>query len=245
MTELMAAMAAGLAAWVASGPGPDRLRLRELTSTRSAGAWRARAADLAARLGRVMRPGRAAQAAAWRRACVELCQAVVAELTAGQAPGAALVRAVATVDVPDPGHLGPVTAVARDGGDVASALAEAARLPGCEGLRRLAACWQVSLVVGGSLTALVEGLTTSLREAEAHRQDLAAQLAGPRATARLLAGLPALGILMALALGMSPLEFLVGGPIGLICLLAGLTLDVTGVLWIRRMVAAAEHTVPL
>jgi len=244
MTELMAILAAGLAVWVVSGPRPELLRLRSLTAPSAPAAWRARTAALTARLGRVTRPGRAGKAAAWRRACIELCQALVAELVAGQAPETALARAVVAVDVPDPVVLRPVTAAARDGGDVPAALAEAAHEPGCEGLRRLAACWRVSVAVGGSLTALVEGVATSLREAEAHRQDLAAQLAGPRATARLLAGLPALGILMAVALGMRPLEFLLGGPIGIVCLLAGLALDAVGVLWIRRMVATAEQAAP-
>jgi Flp pilus assembly protein TadB len=244
MTEMTAILAAGLAVWVASGPGWELLRLRALTSPPAPAAWRAWTAVLAARLGLLTRPRRAGKAA-WRRACVELCQAVVAELAAGQAPGAALVRAIAAVDAPDPAALRPVAAAARDGGDVPAALAEASRLPGCEGLRRLAACWRLSVAVGGSLTALVEGVASALREAEAHRQDLAAQLAGPRATARLLAGLPALGVLMAVALGMRPLEFLLGGPAGVLCLLAGLALDAAGVMWIHRMAATAEQAAPV
>lgn len=242
MTGVMAMLAAGLAAWVACGPGPGRSRLHELTAPPAPGKWRTRTAGVAARLGRALRPGRAGrEAAAWRRSCIELCQALVAELVTGHAPGEALARAVAAADPPDPMLLRLVTAAARDGGDVPAALTEAAQRPGTEGLRRLAACWRVSVAAGGGLTSLVEGVAASLREAEAHRQDLAAQLAGPRATARLLAGLPLLGILMAAALGMRPVAFLFGSPVGIVCLVAGLALDAAGVLWIRRMVAAAEQ----
>ena len=70
-----------------------------------------------------------------------------------------------------------------------------------------------------------------------HRHDIAAQLAGPRATARLLAVLPLLGILMGAGLGMHPLSFLLGGPPGLACLTAGVALDGLGLWWTRRMAA--------
>ncbi|MEV5412474.1 type II secretion system F family protein [Thermopolyspora sp. NPDC052614] len=244
---MVAILVAGLAAWVGCGPGPRRLRLRELALRSVAERrWRTWASGFVLRLGRLARPGRAdRKAAAWRRACVELCQAIVAELAAGRASGEALVQAIAAVDPPDPVVLRPVAAVARDGGDIPSALAEAAHLPGAEGLRRLAMCWQVSVTVGAGLAGLVEGVATSLREAEAHRRDLAAQLAGPRATARLLAGLPVLGILMAVALGMRPFDFLLGHLGGIVCLVVGLSLDAAGIVWINRMVAAAERSASL
>lgn len=247
MMRAVAVLGAGLAVWLVCGPGPEKTRLRALTSEPNEGRrWRAWWSGARRRLGRAALPGQAGrEAAAWRKTCVELCQAIAAELAAGRASGDALVRAIDAVDPPDATVLRPVAATARDGGDVPTALAEAARPPGTEGLRRLAMCWQVSVTVGGGLTALVEGVATSLREAEAHRQDLSAQLAGPRATARLLAGLPLLGILMAVALGMRPLEFLLGHPAGAACLLTGLSLDVAGVLWIKRMVATAEKATAL
>ncbi|GIH22508.1 hypothetical protein Aph01nite_08180 [Acrocarpospora phusangensis] len=164
----------------------------------------------------------------------------MAELTAGRTPGDALSRAISSIDAPDPAALKPVAVVAHDGGDVAAALLRAAPPAGGEGLARLAACWQISVTVGGGLASLVERVGTSLREMEAHRQDVSAQLAGPRATARLLAGLPALGLLMAAGLGMEPLPFLFGTPAGFACLLTGLALDATGLWWTNRLVLKAE-----
>lgn len=230
---------AGVAAWVWAGPDGARARVTDLLAPRDSGSLRRR---------RVAWPrwsrhrAGTARAAAWRAASIELCQCVVAELSAGRTAGDALARAVASVNPPDPAVLTPVAVAARDGGDVAAALLRAAPVRGGEGLMRLAACWRVSVTVGAGLAGLVERVAVSLRDAEAHRLDLAAQLAGPRATARMLAVLPVLGLLMGAALGMNPLSFLLGGPAGIACLVVGLVLDVAGVWWTRRLVARAEYT---
>ncbi|ETK34425.1 type II secretion system F family protein [Microbispora sp. ATCC PTA-5024] len=233
---LIAVLAAATAGWVAAGPDAVTARLVLLTRTSRAGALR----GLWTAALRRRRP--AADAAAWRQISIELCQSLAAELTAGRTPGDALARAVASAHPPDPAALSPVAAAARDGGDVAAALRRSAPAAGGEGLLRLAACWRVGVTAGAGLTALVERLTSSLREAEAHRQEVAAQLAGPRATARMLAVLPVLGLLMGAGLGMSPLAFLLGGPAGLACLAVGLGLDAAGVWWTGRLVARAEET---
>ncbi|MFC4529763.1 type II secretion system F family protein [Sphaerisporangium dianthi] len=226
-----------VAAGVWSGPDAATVRLAALTRAENHVRW-----PFVDHLSRVVRrQSRARRAAAWRRASIELCRALVAELASGRTPGDALARAVSCVDLPDPAVLRPVVAIARDGGDVASALERAAPEHGGEGLRRLAACWRVSLASGASLTALVERVGRSLREAEAHRSEVAAQLAGPRSTARLLAGLPLLGVLLAAGLGLRPLHFLLGGPAGVVCLGAGVLLDVAGVWWMNRLVSHAQE----
>ncbi|WP_433499232.1 type II secretion system F family protein [Sphaerimonospora sp. CA-214678] len=237
--DALAVLAAGVAAWVWTGPDGAYARAACLLVPWGHGSLRRR--RTAWPRWRRHRAG-AARAAAWRAASIELCQGVVAELSAGRTAGDALARAVAAVSPPDPAALAPVAVVARDGGDVAAALMRAAPAGGGEGLMRLAACWRVSVVVGGGLAGLIERVTVSLRDAEAHRLDLAAQLAGPRATARMLAVLPVLGLLMGAALGMDPLSFLLGGPAGFACLLVGLVLDVAGVWWTHRLVARAEST---
>ncbi|WP_433418869.1 type II secretion system F family protein [Microtetraspora malaysiensis] len=229
-------LAAVLAVWVWTGSGTGAVRLAGLV-----GADRPAPRRLPALFDR---PGPDRQAAAWRALSIELCQGIVAELAAGGTPGEALSRAVAALTPPDAAALRPVAAVARDGGDVAAALLRVVPPRGGEGLVRLAACWRVSVATGGGLAALVERLGGSLREAEAHRQDLDAQLAGPRATARLLAVLPALGLLMAAGLGMSPLTFLLGEPAGIGCLVTGLVLDGVGVWWTNRLVARAAEASP-
>ncbi|MFI0412151.1 type II secretion system F family protein [Actinomadura sp. 3N508] len=169
-----------------------------------------------------------------RTSVIELCDAMAAELTAGRTPDEAFKAATTVLDPyvaaelhslprPPPDHLG-----------------ELATRPGAEGLRLLAACWQVGAERGGTLATVLDGLATALRDEEAQRQDVSVQLAGPRATARLLAALPLLGLAMAAALGAHPLPFLVGTLPGLACLITGVTLNLTGLYWTRRLARSAE-----
>jgi tight adherence protein B len=187
-----------------------------------------------------MRPSRAPQL--WRVASIELCHGLGAELTAGRTPGEALSRAVQGVGFPDADVLKPILAAARDGGDVPTAMISAAPEHGGDGLRRLAACWQVSTRTGAALATLVDRVGLTLRAAESHRHEVSAQLAGPKATARLLAALPLLGILLAAGLGMRPLHFLFGSPAGLGCLLLGISLNACGLCWIHRLLTQAQNT---
>jgi tight adherence protein B len=234
MTAAIAAtISTAVAVWLWTTPNTATARLIRLTSTEHPVRRRALRH-------RMTRPRPHRRADAWSRATIELCQALSAELTAGRTPGEALARAVAAVDFPDPDALRPLMAAARDGGDVPAALTTVAPAHGGEGLRRLAACWEVSVTAGAGLAALVERVGTTLRAAQAHRQDVAAQLAGPRATARMLAVLPALGLLMAAALGMRPLAFLFGSLPGLACLVLGTALDACGLWWTNRMALHAQ-----
>ncbi|MEU0585702.1 type II secretion system F family protein [Streptomyces sp. NPDC006132] len=172
-------------------------------------------------------------------AVIALCGALAGEVRAGRQPGEALLRAAR-----DCGGLADaqatVLAAARFGGDVPDALATAARQPGAEGLRGLAACWRVAVDQGAGLAAGLDRLAAALRAERDQRCDLRAQLAGARATAVMLAGLPALGLLIGGALGADPLHVLLHTPAGLGCLVAGAVLEGVGVWWVLRIVRGAE-----
>ncbi|MGP3962866.1 type II secretion system F family protein [Nonomuraea sp. 3N208] len=228
-----AALSTACALWLWTGPTTATTRLARLTASRPKPQWQS-----LRRLFTRQSPARRAQA--WRLASIELCQALSAELSAGRTPGEALTRAITAVDFPDREALRPIVAAARDGGDVSAALTASAPPQGGEGLRQLAACWNVSVTVGAGLAALVERVAGTLRTAQVHRQDVAAQLAGPRTTARMLAALPALGLLMAAALNMHPMHFLFGSIPGFACLVTGITLDACGLWWTNRMAAQAQ-----
>ncbi|GAA4982147.1 type II secretion system F family protein [Nonomuraea thailandensis] len=237
-SALIAALSTACAVWLWTGPNTATTRLTKLlTSARPTPQW---PSVLKLLTHPAATPTPARRAEAWRRASIELCQSLAAELSAGRTPSDALTRAITAVDLPDPALLRPVIAAARDGGDVSAALTTSAPQEGGEGLRRLAACWEVSTTAGAGLAALIDRVAHTLRAAQAHRQDVAAQLAGPRTTARMLAALPALGLLMAAALNMHPLSFLFGTLPGLMCLIAGITLDVCGLWWTARMAARAQ-----
>jgi tight adherence protein B len=178
---------------------------------------------------------RSAGAKRRRASVVELCAAVAAELSAGRSAREAVEAAARGI----PWVSGLADVAASPHGDVAQALRSAAELPGGEGLRQLAACWQVAERVGGGLAAAVDRLGRSLRDDEQVRREVAAQLAGPRATSLLLAVLPVAGLLMGAALGVAPWRVLLGTPVGLSCLALGLLLEVAGLVWTGRIVRAA------
>jgi tight adherence protein B len=182
---------------------------------------------------------RLARARRTRDAVVEACGVLASTLQAGSPPDTALRRVAA--DVPALGGLlTPAVTAARLGGDVPGALSRAAGAPGADGLHRLAACWAVATGSGASVAPLVDRVARGLRAHVEHRRAVAAQLAGPRATARLLALLPVFGLALGSAVGADPLDVLLGSPFGLACLAVGLLLDTAGLLWVETLARRAE-----
>ncbi|MFF5477330.1 type II secretion system F family protein [Streptomyces sp. NPDC012935] len=174
-----------------------------------------------------------------RDAVIALCGALAGEVRAGRQPGEALLRAAR-----DSGGLGEaqaaVLAAARFGGDVPGALASAARQPGADGLSGLAACWRVAVDQGAGLAAGLDRLEGALRVERDQCADLRAQLAGARSTVVMLAGLPALGLLLGAAMGAEPLRVLLHTGAGIGCLAAGGVLEGLGMWWALRIVRGAE-----
>ncbi len=172
-------------------------------------------------------------------AVIALCGTLAGEVRSGRQPGEALLGAAHDCDGLGDGQAA-VLAAARFGGDVPGALAAAAGQPGAEGLRGLAACWRVAVDQGAGLAAGLDRLEGALRAERDQRSDLRAQVAGARATAVMLAGLPVLGLLLGVALGSDPLRVLLHTGAGLGCLLAGGVLEGLGVWWVTRIVRGAE-----
>ncbi|MQA83091.1 MAG: type II secretion system protein [Streptosporangiales bacterium] len=178
-------------------------------------------------------------------AAIELCEGIAAELRAGRTPAEALRRASEATEPRLLADLGPALAAARAGEDVSAALCGAGSRAGsrrgaASALRRLGICWRVGAESGGAFAPAVERLAAALRDEESAGREVAAQLAGARAAARLLAALPFLGLLLALGLGVDPLAFWFDTPVGFGCLVLGLALDILGLLWMRRLGRAAE-----
>ena len=189
------------------------------------------------------------RSAAARRAercrAVEACGALAGELRAGRSPAAALAVAADLAGGPSREVLLSAASAARTGGDVTVALLPAgAPVSGPttavpEVLRALAACWTVCAVSGSGLATAVDRLEEGLRADQDRRRAVEAELAGPRATAGLLAVLPLAGLLLATGLGADPVHVLLQTPLGLACLTGGLVLDALGLLWTGRLVARA------
>lgn len=104
---------------------------------------------------------------------------------------------------------------------------------------QLAACFDIAEASGCPLADVLTRFAAQLEvedDAEAARQTA---LAGPRATVSLLTWLPLLGLGLGIALGVDPVAILVGTPLGLAALAAGLVLTVAGRIWSARLVRAA------
>jgi tight adherence protein B len=218
--------------WLASGRQRRSSRLGRGSIPTVAGS----ASRLVSRARAARAPGRVA--AQRRAAVVQLCLALVPELQAGRNPREALAR-VAPAGIVAGQAVVPASFAMIE--DVPAALRAAAAQPGAEALTSVAACWQVAQRHGGGLAPALRRLADSLRADEALRREIAAQLAGARATARLLAALPALGVLLGTGLGGRPVEVLLHTPYGLACLVIGVTLQVAGLCWTNRIAKAAER----
>jgi tight adherence protein B len=193
------------------------------------------AAVLAAVRGLRRRAWRRAAAAARRARVIEACGVLASDLRAGRVPGDALASAATICP-----ELGPAAAAARLGDDVSSALDRAAMNPGAGGLRALGAGWRVAEQSGAALAGVAERIADSLRGEEQVRRQVVAGLAGTRATGRLLAGLPIVGLGLGYAVGAHPIGFLTGTPIGWFCLTFGLVLAGAGMVWIERLADSCE-----
>ncbi|HEY6745482.1 MAG TPA: type II secretion system F family protein [Mycobacteriales bacterium] len=106
--------------------------------------------------------------------------------------------------------------------------------------RAVRAVWAVSERSGAPAAAVLDRVEQDLRARQAQHREIAAQLAGARSTAGLLAILPVLGIGLGAAMGARPLAVLLSEPRGQLALLVGVAMEALGVLWTARIVAGAQ-----
>jgi tight adherence protein B len=170
-----------------------------------------------------------------RNGLIELADALTAELRAGAAPREALWRAARE----EPRFASVAAAARSPAGDVVATLHELATLPGGAAAADLAAAWAVCEATGGRLAPAVARLTVGWRDEEQVRREVSAQLAGPRATAILLAGLPLVGLAMGAGLGADPIALIRQPSMVLVVAAPGLLLEVAGLLWTARITRRA------
>ncbi|MDK3257313.1 type II secretion system F family protein [Blastococcus capsensis] len=133
-----------------------------------------------------------------------------------------------------------------------AALARAVRVPGAAGtgwgdpradgdrlaaeLARLSAAVVLSTRTGCSLATVVTAVEDDLRARLRHRRALLVATAGPRSSARLLAGLPVLGLAMGSGIGARPWQVLTETGPGQALLVVGVLLEIAGIAWTGRLV---------
>lgn len=194
----------------------------------------------------------------------EVVDAIAAELRAGRPPAAALSAAAACGRGALARTLRDAASLAAYGGSPTVALRGGQPVPAghgsgppargrgpgrpaqlvrevAVGMDQLAAAWEVSERSGAALADVLDQVAHSVRAGCRERSELAALLAGPRATAGLLALLPLVGLALGGAMGAHPIHVLTTSPIGEVALAVGAGLDGAGVLWTARIVRAAER----
>ncbi|MFN2494309.1 MAG: type II secretion system F family protein [Pseudonocardiaceae bacterium] len=166
-------------------------------------------------------------------------EVLVAELRAGAHPGNA-VMAAATDGHPDASRaLSEAAAAARLGGDVPAVLRGAGTVSLRPWLGRLADAWSLAARHGIPLADLLDAVRADTEQRVRFAAEVDARLAGPRATAAVLAGLPLLGLTLGQAVGAAPLRVLTGTTAGQLLLVVGTALACAGVLWSARLTAGA------
>lgn len=251
-----------LAAAALTMPPPARRRLRTAAATRSGQPARVAAVPallLAAAIGVVMvappalavvcaiaavvtdirrrRWARDRQRRAEARAMAAALDILMGELRVGAHPLRALAVAAAESDGEVGLALRAVAARARLGADVSAGLRSISATSSVPVYwNRLAVFWQLAAEHGLGMSTLMAAAHRDILDRQRFSERMRAALAGARATAVILAVLPALGVLLGHIVGAHPLRFLLGSPTGGVVLVAGVGLACAGIVWADRIV---------
>lgn len=216
----------GAALLVLPAPSPVQRRLGWLAARR----WHQPAVTVASRRGwrvsagwpRLLRAERAAE-----RDRAELA-ATVGVLRDEYAAGATIAAAFsAAADLPGRfrAALRGAAALARDGREVAPALAADRQLAS------LAVACELAARNGAPLARALAGVQAELAADQRAARALRTALAGPRSSALLLAGLPLIGLAMGAAMGARPHRVLLHTGAGRLALVVGVALELAGLAW--------------
>ena len=168
-------------------------------------------------------------------AVLEFCDTAAAELRAGRPTAPSIAEAAR-----EHPELAAIAHAASLAADVPAVMRDLASRAGAGELRRVAAAWQVAASAGTPLAEVLSAVADRIRERHRTRRLVASELAGARAAALTMAGLPVLLGLGAGALGADPIGFLVGTIPGVVCLASGLGFAGLGCWWLQRIVARVE-----
>lgn len=176
------------------------------------------------------------RAQARRVAVAEAVGLMAAELRAGVLP-----QRVLSGLSRDFTFLGAASRAAELGGDVSSALRVEAIQSGCEQLAALSGAWMVAERAGAPLAKVLDRLEASARDDREIEREVQSGVAPARATGRLMAVLPIVGLTLGSGMGADPVALLTGTVPGALCLAAGSACACAGVAWVNRIAAAAER----
>ncbi|MGC4933437.1 type II secretion system F family protein [Gordonia sp. DT30] len=197
-------------------------------------------------LWRIRRRRRTEDADSHRDDLLTALSLMIAELSVGAPPARAC--AAAAAEMSDGGTSGRADSVAAalamlagraelGGSVIAGEVIGGSGLTGGgeQSWHRIAIAWQTSETYGLPLAELLGSVRADMVARKTFTERTRAGMAGPRATAAVLAGLPLLGVALGQATGARPLSTLLGGGIGGILLVVGTVLVAAGVVWSERI----------
>jgi tight adherence protein B len=174
---------------------------------------------------------------------VEALGLMTTELRAGAHPANAAENAAENAAAgSDAAHrvFASVAVGARLGADVPSLLrrhAAVSTIP--DELGRMAATWALAERHGVALAELLDAVRNDLDARVRLAGQVSAQLAGPKASAAVLAGLPLLGVALGQGIGADPWHVLTSTAAGQLLLITGTALACAGVIWSGRIMSKA------
>lgn len=186
----------------------------------------------------VRRRGRRTEALTHRTAVAQACSILAAQVRIGQVPSEALASAAEDCSV-----LLPARETMAIGGDPVDCWRAQARTPGLGGLSDLARAWRLSITTGAELAAALEEVAESLAADQALSLVISSEAAAPRATGKIMAVLPIVGIGLGYMMGGDPVAFLIGTPIGWTCVVLGSFSACLGVVWMEKIADRATADV--
>lgn len=171
------------------------------------------------------------------RAMASALELLIGELRVGSHPSRAFTVAAAE----SPGRVGlwlhRVAARTGLGADVAAGLVAAEQDSAVPIYwRRLAVCWELAARRGLAISVLMQAAHRDIVDRQRFTDRTRAALAGARATAAILAGLPILGVAFGQLIGAHPVRFLLGGGLGGVLLVVGAGLIAAGLAWSDRII---------
>ncbi|MEV6607251.1 type II secretion system F family protein [Kutzneria sp. NPDC051319] len=168
--------------------------------------------------------------------------AMVAELRVGAHPATAAERAAIDADPLAARAMSTVANTARLGGDVDRALVRSASTePSLAGvLGQVGRAWRLAARHGLPLAEVLDSVRRDLDQRLQFTRQVHARMAGPRASAAVLAALPELGVLLGEAIDAHPLHVLSDTPVGQLLLTVGALLICAGVIWSAKL---TDHAV--
>lgn len=185
-----------------------------------------------------MRRGRRARARrAEGHALAAALEVLIGELRVGAHPVAAFHAAAAESTGSVRQAFAAVAGRAQLGADAAGGIRAAGAVsPVAAYWNRMAVFWELASRHGLAIAVLMGAAHRDILDRQRFTARMHAALAGARATAAILAGLPLLGLALGELIGAHPVRFLLGGGVGGAFLVVGVALICAGLAWADRII---------